>query len=531
VTDRNHNLRQRHQGWFLQINIPPDVRHAFLSANGKIRERIIESLHTRDVVEARELRDIRLGEWRTRFAQARAGVTLSAEDIAAEVDRYRLRSSGLTSAHDEVIAELFGKTIADIATRLGKQITPGTPAWRALGLALMKAQREDQYNDAVEAIGELPAPLAATTEASPAAPLPVRVAGGTPFSVTAAKYLDELQRDKSARLKEATYAQYQTTFRLFRDFTDDRPLTDVDHKTASGFLDAVASLDSTWGKHADAKTRTLAQLLELFGGADTGRPKLSNQSINRHCRTLKALYKWAQSRGDVNIEGKNPFADRHRKRGKANGWLPYTTDELNKLFAAPLFQVPRAERIRPKQFGFDNALRWAPLIALFTGMRIEEVCQLQVADLKRESGTWFFNVVEGTDQSLKTENATRRVPVHDALVALGLLEYTKHLPEDGPLLPGLPKTRLDSKSSAEVSRKFGQLKTKAGVTRDRLSFHSFRKTVTTAFDRVGVPANDVNAVLGWSRGFGFDTYSGGPGLKRLAAIVAKIEYPGLRLPK
>jgi integrase len=269
-----------------------------------------------------------------------------------------------------------------------------------------------------------------------------------------------MQRDKSARLRESTYAQYETTFWLFRDFTEDRPLSTVDHKTASEFLDAVAKLDSIWGKGADAKTRTLAQLLELFGG-DTGRPKLSNQSINRHCRTLKALYKWGQLRGDVDIDRRNPFADRHRKRGKANGWQPYTVDELNKLFAAPLFQVPRAERIRPKKFGLDNALRWAPLIALFTGMRIEECCQLQVADLKRESVIWYFNVVEGADQSLKTENAVRRVPVHDELVALGLLDYAKRLPEDGPLLPSLPKTRLDSKSSAEVSRKFGQFKSKS----------------------------------------------------------------------
>jgi hypothetical protein len=82
MTDSNHNLKRRHQSWFLQINIPPDLRHAFLSANGKPREQIIESLHTRDVVEGRELRDIRLGEWRTRFAKARAGVTLQAEDIA-----------------------------------------------------------------------------------------------------------------------------------------------------------------------------------------------------------------------------------------------------------------------------------------------------------------------------------------------------------------------------------------------------------------------------------------------------------------
>jgi hypothetical protein len=76
-----------------------------------------------------------------------------------------------------------------------------------------------------------------------------------PFSVTAAKYLEEVQRDKSARLRESTYAQYETTFRLFRDFTEDRPLATVDHKTASGFLDAVAKLDSTWGKGAMPRSR------------------------------------------------------------------------------------------------------------------------------------------------------------------------------------------------------------------------------------------------------------------------------------
>jgi integrase len=532
LADRNHNLKLRHQGWFLQVNVPPDVRHAFPSANGKPRERIIESLHTRDVVAARELRDIRLGEWRTRFAKARAGITVSAEDIAAEVEYARRRRSGFsTIATDSVLEDEFGPDIADIARRKGWTLTPGTQTWRQVALALAQAYAEDRHRDVVEAQGEIPALMVPTlAEASPAAPLAVRLGGGTPFSITAAKYLEEVQRDKSARLKEATRAQYETAFRLFRDFTEDRPLATVDHKTASEFLDAVAKLDSTWGRHADVKTRTLAQLLELFGG-NTGRPKLSNPSINRYCRYLQALFKWAQSRGDVDHERKNPFADRHRKRGKSNGWLPYTVDELNQLFSASLFQVPRAERIRPKQFGIENALRWAPLIALFTGMRIEEICQLQVADLKHESGIWFFNVVEGAGQSLKTENATRRVPVHAELVALGLLEYAKRLPADGPLLPGLSRTGVDGKSSTRVSHRFGQFKVKAGVTRARLSFHSFRKTVTTALDHAGVPENDVNAVLGWSRGFGFDTYSGGPGLKRLAAIVAKIEYPGLRLPK
>jgi hypothetical protein len=46
-----------------------------------------------------------------------------------------------------------------------------------------------------------------------------------------------------------------------------------------------------------------------------------------------------------------------------------------------------------------------------------------------------------------------------------------------------------------------------------------------------VPEADIAALLGHARGLTMGTYAGPLGLKRLAAIVGKIEYPGLRLPK
>jgi hypothetical protein len=63
----------------------------------------------------------------------------------------------------------------------------------------------------------------------------------------------------------------------------------------------------------------------------------------------------------------------------------------------------------------------------------------------------------------------------------------------------------------------------AGVTRDRLT--SLRKNFGTALDRAGVAPSDREAVLGHSRGFSLDTYSTGPGLKRLKDMVEAATYP------
>jgi integrase len=70
-------------------------------------------------------------------------------------------------------------------------------------------------------------------------------------------------------------------------------------------------------------------------------------------------------------------------------------------------------------------------------MRLGEICQLQVGDVRREGGVWTFNVSgEGTNQSVKTEAGIRKVPVHKMLIKCGFVEYLKALPK-GQLFPGL----------------------------------------------------------------------------------------------
>jgi integrase len=80
-----------------------------------------------------------------------------------------------------------------------------------------------------------------------------------------------------------------------------------------------------------------------------------------------------------------------------------------------------------------DAFYWVVLIIAHTGMRREEICQLRVEHLCRDddSGIWFFNLkAEGLDlkDTANEENedeiaAKRWVPVPDALIELGIIEY------------------------------------------------------------------------------------------------------------
>jgi integrase len=69
------------------------------------------------------------------------------------------------------------------------------------------------------------------------------------------------------------------------------------------------------------------------------------------------------------------------------------------------------------------------------------------------------------------------------------------------------------------------------MKRDGLVFHSFRHTVSGRLEAAGVPQTDAARVLGHTiPGMTYGTYSTGPGLKRLAAVVEDITYPGLKIP-
>jgi integrase len=194
--------------------------------------------------------------------------------------------------------------------------------------------------------------------------------------------------------------------------------------------------------------------------------------------------------------------------------VPFTIAELNRLLKKP---------------AADAAMRWIPLIGLFSGMRLNEVCGLRVGDVKPAGRIWYFDVTEEGGRRVKTEAARRAAPIHSTLIACGLKKYPGALPKDGLLFPALKPGGPDGKLSWYFSKRFTGYRRACGIDRPRVSFHSLRKNVVTALDNARVPANDIAALVGHERQFTTSVYSKGLELPALADIVEKIKYPGLRL--
>ena len=87
-----------------------------------------------------------------------------------------------------------------------------------------------------------------------------------------------------------------------------------------------------------------------------------------------------------------------KKRGKKGpkSRLPFELEELERIFSPAIYLKT------PGSIKGSQAEYWGPLIAAFSGLRIEEICQQSVSDIREHKGRPFFSVIDGKDQELKT---------------------------------------------------------------------------------------------------------------------------------
>ena len=76
--------------------------------------------------------------------------------------------------------------------------------------------------------------------------------------------------------------------------------------------------------------------------------------------------------------------------------LPYTNEHLAAIFGGPIY----TEGSRPRGGG-GEAAHWLPLLALYTGARLQELGQLRRADVRETDGVWCIEIGdEGEDQRI-----------------------------------------------------------------------------------------------------------------------------------
>lgn len=252
--------------------------------------------------------------------------------------------------------------------------------------------------------------------------------------------------------------------------------------------------------------KTLDEL--IVKSAEHGDKLMTGESVRKYINGLYGSMKWAVAEG---ILLKSPCVDffppedkTEREQDKVDVFEP---DELQGIFSLPWFTTGTGERNKHGRFHlYQPYYYWMPLLALFTGARVNELAQLMLDDIRENDGIPFFNLdVDGeSDKKLKNANARREIPVHSMLIKLGLIEYVKALRSTGydRLFPEITPNTVKGHGKA-VSAWFNEsiLNKRLKLERNRTkSFHSFRHSVSTLLKEKGISSELRAQLAGHVRG-------------------------------
>lgn len=260
------------------------------------------------------------------------------------------------------------------------------------------------------------------------------------------------------------------------------------------------------------------------------------QNVNVKLGNLRTLLQWAVD---------NDHADTNPAMGivlkaPANKRMTYGLADLQSLFSSPVY----ADGARPKQ-GRGEAAYWLPVLALFTGARMEELGQLRVGDIKQASypdadndmqSCWGLHFVADTDDNgqvtrLKNAESERFVPLHPELERLGFLEYVNGLTDKkGRIFPEL-KAGAYGRQSAKWGEWYGRyVDSDTGITDKRITFHSFRHTFKDYCRLASIEEPLANRLMGHKTQGVAASYGLGYGLHNLVEAMRRYKVPGLTIP-
>ncbi|HDY99050.1 MAG TPA: site-specific integrase [Pseudomonas sabulinigri] len=157
----------------------------------------------------------------------------------------------------------------------------------------------------------------------------------------------------------------------------------------------------------------------------------------------------------------------------------YSHEMLVKLINSPAYSSAQP------RWRLDDYKFWLPLLGLYTGARLAELCQLRLTDIRCCNGIWIINIDDADGKRVKNAGSVRQVPIHHQLIKLGFLDFInsrKRAKAGGKaLLFDSLRLYRALPDSHVASRWFGFNKERSGLADDNATFHGLRHTFIHQF--------------------------------------------------
>jgi integrase len=279
---------------------------------------------------------------------------------------------------------------------------------------------------------------------------------------------------------QKTEGEMRSSFKLLAQITGDVPFRSLKHPELRKYKQALLKLPPNMNKVKRYRDKSVQEILAM----DNVKAMAPN-TINQHVSLTSSLFKWAQKHGYTDLNYAEGLGIGKDKKPSEERDI-FKIDELKLLFESQEYRD-----------GFEEAYRyWVPLIGLYSGARLEEICQLYIEDIRLDGEIYFFDINDNHDKKVKNKNATRKVPIHPKLIELGFIEYVRNLKlaSEQRVFPELKRAR-DGYGQIP-SKWFARYRERCGITEKGKVFHSFRHTFIDHLKQKSIAIDKIAALVG-----------------------------------
>jgi len=303
---------------------------------------------------------------------------------------------------------------------------------------------------------------------------------------------------EKVKLALRTIESYRGRLRFWKTYFGKRPIYEITLKELADIQNWLTRLPVNYLNIG----LSVQEAVTMAQDQSSVHAAMSDKTRAEYLTQLRGVFEYSYNSGFIQKDLSSNIEIPNTKASVTINRLPFDSDDLKLIFQGSRYG--RDFGMQRSDLDYDVKF-WLPLLAAFTGARLEELGQLKISDIITcpDTKIIYANIsnsgkaADGTAKHLKNLNSNRPIPIHSTLINIGFLNYIEKRKKDkkdtglfklirnnqGQLTKGVSKwfSRLEKRKAGGFVKGYIE---RCGVVskgndddkRWSKSFHSFRHT-------------------------------------------------------
>lgn len=321
--------------------------------------------------------------------------------------------------------------------------------------------------------------------------------------------------------------EWDIAVRRFIELNGDLPVNKISKAHIRDYKDALAELPTRLP--TEYKKTPLPKVIEAVrSGKCKGGELPAPATVNKMLNAISSILSLAVDNGFIENNPAHRVRLPENKGRQGEKRLSYSKEDLKLIFTSPIYTgcLNARQRETAGKMVIKDHKYWLPLIALYTGARLEEIGQSLIADIGCDNGVYYLDInTLDEGKSLKTKSSHRKVPLHKTLIDAGFIKYVESLQGKGEtkLFPELNKDK-HGRCTRPFSKWYSRYTRELGITDKRKVFHSFRHAFKDACRDAEIEEAIHDALTGHTTASIGRRYGSGYNIPVLNNAIQQIDY-------